>query len=166
MFVFDASTLILIAKIELLEVFLGSISMEVAVPRAVERECCGGKKTLDGLMIRKAMNEERIRVLSTESRLAGQLQQDFSLGRGEAEAIVLALQEKSRIIGVDDKNAINACKLLGVSFTTAVSILLRIREKGLIDGAQALNRLSALAKYGRYRKAIVEDARLRLEEMQ
>jgi predicted nucleic acid-binding protein len=166
MFVFDASTLILIAKIELLDLFLGSISMVVAVPRAVERECCGGKKTLDGLIIRKAMDEDRIHVLSAESRLAGQLQQDFSLGRGEAEAIVLAVREKARMIGMDDKNGINACKLLGVQFTTAVGILLRSREKGLIDSAEALHRLSALAKHGRYRKAIVEDARLRLEEMQ
>jgi hypothetical protein len=53
MLVFDASTLIVIAKIEILDSFLAGISMKVMVPRAVERECCGAKKTLDALMIQK-----------------------------------------------------------------------------------------------------------------
>ena len=60
MFIFDASTLILTAKIELLDLFLKEIGMEVAIPRAVEEEC-GGKKTLDALMIQKAVDESRIR---------------------------------------------------------------------------------------------------------
>jgi hypothetical protein len=28
--------------------------MEVAIPKAVEEECCAGKKTLDALMIQRA----------------------------------------------------------------------------------------------------------------
>jgi predicted nucleic acid-binding protein len=165
MFVFDSSTLILIAKIELLDIFLGDIAMEAAVPRAVERECCGGKKTLDGLKIRKAVDESRIGILPADSKLVSKLQRDFDLGLGEAEAIAVATREKARAMGMDDKNGINACRLLGIPFTTAVGILLRSRERGLIDGGEALNRLSALARYGRYRNSIVEDARLRLEEM-
>jgi predicted nucleic acid-binding protein len=42
------------------------------------------------------------------------------LGKGEAEAIALALKEKAELLGIDDKNGINACKLLGIRFTTAV----------------------------------------------
>jgi predicted nucleic acid-binding protein len=64
---------------------------------------------------------------------------------------------------VDDKNGINACKLLGISFTTALGILLRSREKGLIDRGDALSKLAALARYGRYKDTMVEDARLKLE---
>ena len=52
------------------------------------------------------------------------------MGQGEAEAIALAQKERARIVGIDDKNGINACKLLGIAFTTAVGILLRRREKG------------------------------------
>jgi predicted nucleic acid-binding protein len=91
------------------------------------------------------------------------LQADFSLGQGEAEAVALALKERARIIGIDDKNGINACKLLGLGFTTAVGILLRSREKGLLDRSAALVALAALAKYGRYKDSIIEDARLKLE---
>ena len=165
MLIFDSSTLILTAKIELLDVFLKNIGMEIAIPRAVEDECCGGKKTFDALMIRKALDESRIKVRSVRNRkLVAKLEEDFSMGRGESEAIGLALQEKAMLVGIDDKNGINACKLAGIPFTTAVGILVRSCQKGLIDRRDALVKLSSLAKYGWYRNAILEDAKQQLEE--
>jgi len=165
MFVFDSSTLILIAKIELLDLFLSEIGIEVAIPRAVEEECCGGKKTLDALMIQRAVDESRITVRNVRNgKLVLKLKLDFSMGRGESEAIALALQEKARLVGIDDKRGINACKLTGVPFTTAIAILLRSRQKGLIDKHDALARLSTLVRHGRYKSSILEDAKRRLEE--
>ena len=163
MIVFDSSTLILVAKVELLDLFLASMRLEVAIPEEVERECCGVKKTLDALIIQKALDESRIRVVAVSNRkLIAKLQADFNLGAGEAAAIALALKQQERLLGVDDKNAINACKLLGIGFTTALGILLRSREKALIDQGDALSKLAALARYGRYKDTIVEDARLKL----
>jgi hypothetical protein len=165
MFIFDSSTLILTAKIELLDVFLKDIGMEVAIPKAVEDECCDDKKTLDALMIRKVLDESRIKVRSVKNRkLVTKLEEDFSMGRGESEAIALALQEKALLVGIDDKRGINACKLVGIPFTTVIGILVRSRQKALIDHGDALLKLSALAKHGRYRNSILEDAKLRLEE--
>lgn len=165
MFVFDSSTLILTAKMELLDLFLNGIEMEVAIPQVVEEECCGGQKTLDALMIQKAVDESRIKVRSVRNRkLVRKLEEDFSMGRGESEAIALALQEKARLVGIDDKRGINACKLTGIPFTTAIAILLRSREKDLIDRNDALARLSSLARHGRYKSSILEDAKRRLEE--
>ncbi len=167
MLIFDSSTLILTAKIELLDAFLKDVGMEmeVAIPRAVADECCGGKKTLDALIIRKVLDEFRIRVRSVRNRkLVAKLEEDFSLGRGESEAIALALQEKALLLGIDDKNGINACKLAGIPFTTAAGILVRSHQKGLIDRSDARAKLSALARSGWYSNAILEDAELRLEE--
>ena len=148
MFVFDSSTLILIAKIELLDLFLTEIGMEAAIPKAVENECCGGKKTLDSLIIRKALDESRIKAkIVRNRRLVAKLEEDFSMGRGESEAIALAIEERALLVGIDDKNGMNACKLAGVPFTTAIGILVRSRQKGLIDRGDALIKLSALAKY-------------------
>jgi len=164
MVIFDSSTLILTTKIELLDVFLKDIGMEIAIPRAVEYECCGGKKTLDALMIRKTLDESRIKVRSVRNRkLVTKLEEDFSMGRGESEAVALALQEKALLVGIDDKNGINACKLLGIAFTTAIGILVRSREKGLLTGSEALSKLATLAKHGRYKESILEDARRKLE---
>jgi predicted nucleic acid-binding protein len=165
MFIFDSSTLILTAKIELLELFLGDIGIEVAIPRAVAEECCGGEKTLDALIIRRAIDESKISIRSVkDKKLMLKLKEDFNMGRGESEAIALAIQERARLIGIDDKRGINACKLTGIPFTTAMALLLRSRQKGLIDKGDALARLSSLARFGRYKTSIVEDAKRRLEE--
>jgi len=164
MIVFDASTLILIAKVELLDLFLASVSVPVAIPAEVEKECCGSKKALDAVIIQRALDESRIKTVVVKNRrLVAKLQADFSLGRGEAEAIAPALSEEAEVVGIDDKNEINACKLLGVAFTTAVGILIRSREKGLLEETDALEKLSSLAKHGRYKDSIIEDARGRLE---
>jgi predicted nucleic acid-binding protein len=164
MIVFDASTLILVAKMEALDCFLSGIEFEVGIPQEVKKECCAVKKTLDALMIQKALDEGRIRVLPVKNwRLVTKLQRDFGLGRGEAEAIVLALAERARFVGIDDKNGINACKLLGIAFTTAIGILIRMREKGLLTMSEAVAKLTALEKHGRYKQSIVEDARRTLE---
>jgi predicted nucleic acid-binding protein len=165
MFVFDSSTLILIAKIEALEIFLDEIAMDVAIPEAVERECCESKMTLDALVIRKVVDESRIKVVSVENKaLAAKLRGDFRLGIGEAEAITLATQERTLLLGIDDKSGINACKLLGISFTTAVGILVRNGDKRLISRSSALAKLAELAKHRRYKRSIIEAARMRLEE--
>jgi predicted nucleic acid-binding protein len=167
MFIFDPSTLILIAKAELLEPLLASIEVEVAIPQQVERECCGAKRTLDSLMIQKALDDSRIRVIAVKNRrLVARLQADFSLGRGEAEAIALAQTEKAQILGIDDKNGINACKLLGIGFTTALAILVRSHEKGLIERGAAVAKLATLATHGRYKNSIIEEARIKLEGAQ
>jgi predicted nucleic acid-binding protein len=164
MIVFDASTLILITKAELLDSFLTDIEFEAAIPMEVKKECCGVKKSLDALLIQKALDELRLKVIAVKNRkLVVKLQGDFGLGRSEAEAIVLTLAEKAQVLGIDDKNGINACKLLGIAFTTAIGILVRSREKGLLTGSEALAKLTTLAKHGRYKESILEDARRKLE---
>jgi predicted nucleic acid-binding protein len=164
MIVFDASTLILIAKAELLDFFLTGIELEAAIPVEVKKECCGIKKSLDALLIQNALDELRIKVIAVKNRKrVVKLQGDFGLGMGEAEAIVLALAEKADVLGIDDKNGINACKLLGIAFTSAIGILVRSREKGFLTGSEALAKLATLAKHGRYKESILEDARRKLE---
>lgn len=164
MIVFDSSTLILIAKMELLGSFLSSVQLTVAIPVEVERECCKAKKTLDALMIQKALDESRLQVRAVKNpKLVSKLQADFSLGRGEAEALALALGQKAQLLAIDDKNGINASKLLGIPFTTAMGILVRSHEKGLLNQTEALAKLAALARHGRYAASIVEDAKRWLE---
>jgi predicted nucleic acid-binding protein len=164
MIAFDASTLILIAKADLLDLFLTSVNVSVAIPGEVEKECCSAKKALDAIIIQKALDESRIQVFTLRNRrLVARLLTDFSLGKGEAEAITLALGEKAQIVGIDDKNGIDACKVLGIAFTTAVGILVRSREKELLEGSDAIAKLGLLAKHGRYKHSIIEDARLKLE---
>ena len=90
---------------------------------------------IDARLIQKAIEQSKIRVVTLKDRkLAGKLRRDFGLGMGEAEAIALTVSEKATLIGIDYKNGINACKLLGIPFTTAIGILVRMREKALSTG--------------------------------
>lgn len=115
-------------------------------------------------MIQKAVDESRIAVIRLkDGKLVAKLQADFGLGLGEAEAIALALKERSELLGIDDKSGINACKLSGIPFTTALSILLRGFERGWMDRQVALVKLELLAKHGRYSNSILSDARAKLE---
>src|SRR5258707_7616118 len=120
MLVFDASTLIILARAELLRDFLGSFDGKIAIPGEVAKECCGYKKTLEAALIQKAVNDGEIEVVAVRTRnMVAKLQSDFSLGKGEAEAIALAVNVEADLIGIDDKHGINACKLLNVPFVTA-----------------------------------------------
>ena len=164
MIIFDASTLILLVKAGLLEKFLENVTGQVAIPKEVERECCGAMKSLDALLIRKVIDEKRIRVSEIKNRkLRDRIENDFPVGKGEAEAIALAVSQTASLVAIDDKQGINACKLLGISFTTAVNILIRMVEKGLIEKDEALHKLEALERHGRYKADIVKDARGKLE---
>lgn len=164
MIVSNASTLILIAKAELLDKFVEHVGQEIGIPKEVERECCGAQKSLDALLIQKAIQEEKIRVSQVRNRkLCDQVRRDFNLGKGESEAIALAFSKKAHLVALDDKSGINACKLLRIPFTTAIDILIRMRERGLLAQEEALTKLDILAHYGRYTAGMVKDAREKLE---
>ena len=164
MIVLDASTLILLARTELLDRFVELIDHDVVIPKEVEREACRVKKPLDALVIQRALVEKRIKVVTVKDRkMYRKIREDFALGKGEAQAIVLALSEQSTLLGIDDKNGINACKLLRIPFTTAVAILARMHDKAIISKDEALANLSRLEKVGRYSTEIMAEARSRLE---
>lgn len=163
MLVFDSSTLIILAKADLLGIFLADFAGKVNIPNEVARECCEYKKTLDAARIQKAVEEKRIEVLAVRNRsLVSKLQLDFSLGRGEAEAIVLALSGKAGLIGIDDRHGINACRLLGTPFATALNILVRMKAKGLLETDEAIAKLEMLDRFGRYKSSMIEHARREL----
>ena len=160
--VFDSSTLILLAKKELLDVFLNNFDGIVAIPKVVREESCN-KKTFDALLIEKRIEEEKIKVYEVEKKdLVKKLIEDFNLEDGEAEAIILCIEKGSKILATDDKNAINACKVLKIKFTTAINILIRAYEKQLIEREKALIKLDNLRVVGRYKEKIIEDAKRRV----
>ena len=122
MIVFDSSTLILLAKVELLDYFIGDYKGMVLVPKEVEAECSHKKDTFDALLIQKRISEKKIDVSEVSNVvLCKKFMEDFSIDRGEAEAIALALDKRAKLIGVDDRNAIKACRILKIPFTSAAS---------------------------------------------
>ena len=164
MIVFDASPLILLAKAELLERFLGSFPEPVVIPQAVQAECCENKVLFDAQLIARLIAEKHIEVRKLRDRKAfEQIRRGFNLGIGEAQAIALAQASKARLIAIEDRNGVNACKILKLPFTGALGILLRMREKELIPEEDLLRKLEILRKYGRYSAEVLNDVRRRLE---
>jgi len=163
MIVLDASTIILLGKINLLETFGLTFSGRVLISEKV-RDGISIKETEENPLIVKLIEDEKIRVSKVKNgKLIKKLMDDFNIEIGEAETIVLALQEKASIVATGDRNAIRACKILKIDFTTAIAILIRTFEKNLIDKDEALIKLRKLDSVARYRREIVEDARGRIE---
>lgn len=164
MIIFDSSTLILLAKVGLLDYFIGNYKGRILIPEEVEAECCHRKDSFDSLLIQKRIEEKSINVFKVSNVvLCKKLMEDFSIDRGEAEALVLALDKRAKLIGVDDRNAIKACRILKVPFTSAASILVRLVEHGVISSDAARVSLELLIKYGRYSAVIINQLKNRLK---
>jgi predicted nucleic acid-binding protein len=164
MIVFDASTLILLTKAELLETFIYASGMDAVAPPAVAREACEEKGSFDALMIKRLIGQKKIAVEPLgERKLFERIRRELGLGLGEAQAIALAVAKKAQLVATDDRSAINACKLVRMPFTTAVGVLTRMHQQGFLDRQEALLKLGTLEREGRYKKSIVSEARSRLE---
>jgi predicted nucleic acid-binding protein len=157
--IFDSSTLILLAKSELLDIFLDDFSDTPLLPRAVERESTYDLSRPDGMLIRQRIREGRLAVEEVrQPEVDSRLTLDFRLGPGEAEALGLALEKEGTvIIATDDRNAIRACKVLRIGFVTSLGILVRTVEKGLLTRNDGLRALERLRSYGRFRREVIEE---------
>lgn len=158
MIVFDSSTLILLARVSILELFVSDFNHGVLMPERVRLEVCSGEGEEIPLVVQLIENK-KIEVLKAKDiTLIKKLIRDFNIDEGEAEALTLALQEKAILLATDDRNAIRACKMLKLEFVTAIAILIRTFEKGLIDGDEAIIKLQKLKSIGRYSDAIIKNA--------
>jgi predicted nucleic acid-binding protein len=153
--VFDASTLILLAKIELLREITGEV--KVIIPEKVKTECLS-KKGIDALLISTLIKEKKIKVKKAGNAEAiKKIQLDFRIEVGEAEALWLARRLKCPI-AVDDGPTIKACKVIDQRFTTAIHFLLNLVSQDRLELPMAIAKLEKLSHYGRYHREIIEDA--------
>ncbi len=158
--VFDASTLILLAKINLLREIADGV--KVIIPRKVRAECLL-KEGVDALLISTLIKEKKIDVKEAGSTEAiKKIQMDFRIEAGEAEALWLA-RRLDCPIAVDDGPTIKACKVINQSFTTAIHFLLNLVAENRSEPPIAMAKLEKLSKYGRYSKEIIENVRMRLK---
>jgi predicted nucleic acid-binding protein len=157
--VFDASTLILLAKIDLLEIVTERSTL--LITRTVKDEALAANST-DATSIRYLIDRSRIRVLPILNREKFEkIVIDFKLHAGEAEALCLAL-ELSAPMAVDNGPAIKACKILGIPFVTAIHFVINGAQTGSVSREIALEKLKKLSYIGRYRLQIIQDAEKRI----
>ncbi|MCR4321724.1 MAG: hypothetical protein NUV74_15475 [Candidatus Brocadiaceae bacterium] len=158
--VFDASTLILLAKIELLREITEEVN--IIIPEKVKSECLL-KEGIDATLISTLIRETKIIVKKAGNAEAiKKIQHDFRIETGEAEALWLA-RRLDCAIAVDDGPTIKACKVIGQRFTTTIHFLLNLASQDRLEKSMALAKLEKLSVYGRYSKKIIEDATKRLK---
>jgi len=159
--VFDSSTLILLAKTDLLREVLKEIS--IIIPEDVKRECFV-KKTSDAELISLLIQEGKINVQeAVDVKAIKKLQIDFRIAKAEAEAIWLS-KKYELPIAIDDGPGIKASKVLGQRFLTAIHFLLHLSSHDRLSPELAQEKLAKLAQMGRYNTRIIEDAMQRLNE--
>lgn len=162
MIVLDASTLILLAKSDLLPLL--AEKTQIKIPPEVQQEALARRELYDARMIEGMLRTGKIQISKSPwPERRKQIQVDFGLEAGEAAALLLA-KENNQPLGTDDGPAIRAAKIMGIPFFTAIHVLLELYEKGRMDEKVALVKLDVLQKVGRYSVQILADARKRIRE--
>ncbi|MBI4669850.1 MAG: hypothetical protein HY747_11855 [Elusimicrobia bacterium] len=160
MIVLDASTLILLAKTDLL--VLLAEKTKILITEEVRRESQVKPDLYDAQIIRRMVEEDRIKVIpGTKESQTKPLEKELRLDKGGASSLLLA-RDQGYILGTDDGPAIKAAKILGVEFFTAIHVLVELSRKGRLQEPVALAKLEQLELLGRYNPQILRDARERI----
>ena len=162
MIVFDSSTLILLAKAELLVRVVEEI--RIIITDIVEKECTRKQELPDAKLIKKLIEDGKIKVRNYDVEKEGKkLGKDFNMGVGEISSLLFA-KKKGCILATDDRQALKVCKILRIPFLTAIHFLLRLYEKGAISQELALVKIKTLEEFGRYNTEIIRDALQKIRE--
>ncbi len=156
----DASTLVLLQKIALLDKLIKDFSF--IIPQEVYNEAViKGKhiKSKDAYSIENKIKNNTIKVKNIKDKKKfNQIINEFGLGEGETEAIVLFFQEKADTLATDDHKAINVCKIYGVPFITALTFALTAFELKIVNKNEANGMIKDLGIYGRYKDQLIYKA--------
>lgn len=129
---------------------------EVLVPPGVQTELCVRVGLLPELRV-EAIPGVRI-VSPRDERLLGRLRE--SLGRGEAEALTLAVETKASAVLIDESAGRRAARALGLTALGALGVLVRAKRVGAVPAvAPLIGRLEAELGFrvsAEVRKSIIE----------
>jgi predicted nucleic acid-binding protein len=158
----DSSTLILLAKCNLLEIVCDLF--EVVVPKIVTVEVASKdliRSYPDAALISNLVAKGFIRVQSPRK---ARYSLPISLHPGEKAALSLALSEEGSLLATDDGKAIKAARFLKLPFIITPKIVIELFKLEQITFKKARDSLEKLGKIGRYSPEIIADALVALME--
>ena len=133
MIVADSSALVLLARIGQLET-LKALAGRVVVPAAVWEEVVVARADAPGA--REVAAQTWIEVCLVDAAVATPLLS--VLGRGEAEAIALALREPQATLLLDDGRARKLADRLGLARIGTLGLLAKAKRAGLVSAVKPL----------------------------
>lgn len=153
----DASTLILLQKIILLDKLVKNFEFIISQEIYDEAVIKGEKiKSKDSYLIENKINSGMIKIKKIKDRKGvNQIINEFNLEKGETEAIVLFLQENADILAIDDHKAINVCKIYKIPFITALTFVIGALDAKIIMKNEAIEMVRSLGIYGRYKDELI-----------
>jgi predicted nucleic acid-binding protein len=156
----DASTLVLLEKIDLLKRVI--VKDKILIPEKVYEEVVKKgieKNAPDAYNIKVYIERKKIEIRNIKNKeKVEKLLKEFNLGQGETEAVVLYLEQKADLLASDDHKAINLCKIYKIPFATAIAITLKYVKEKEIAYEEGRNMIMKLGKYGRYKTEIIAEA--------
>lgn len=129
-FAVNASPLILLAKIEAIDL-LERLADELAIPAAVRDEV-GDHPAQVREVLRRSRRSVRLDGV-VPAEIAG-----WDLGAGESQVLTFAVAHSGYEAVVDDLDARNCARSLGVPLTGTLGVILRAKQAGLVEPARPL----------------------------
>ena len=165
----DSSSLIIGTKAGLLNAMCEEFQIEIP-EKVFEETVLAGKELqkIDALKIEEAIEENKIAVKKTEPLKEGKTARwlsQLSLDEGETEAIKLYIQTNAKLLLIDDRQAINAAKLLEINWTTIPNIIVEFAVRKKISRETALEALKIAQREGRYKLGFILKAFNKIEEL-
>ena len=155
MIVSNASTLILLAKVDSLSILLDS-TKKILIPEIVYEEIANKKDSFEFLTIKKEIEKNRIVLIDVSKKSYSSILAQFKLDEGEAAAYALFKKIKGKAILTDDGELIKLCKIENVPFTNAMAVVVKLFKKNKLAKDDAAEKLEKLHGYGRYSKDIYD----------
>jgi len=155
MFASNTSTLVLLAKIRCLEEFI-KISPIIEVPSQVKEEALFHKESDYAMLIKKLIDEKKVRVLSINNKEIAEIIEQFHLDLGEAATYAMFDKKRHKAILTDDGELIKLCRLEKIPFICAIAIIIRLYEKQKLSKDDAFEKLKKLNEIGRYSKDLYD----------
>lgn len=154
----DATALILLAKVSILETFVNRNDVEI--PKIVYEEVTRGREKgrVDSMIVENLIQENRLKINSPKGTIKNKIKKLFNLKKGELEVVSLAY-EKGDIILTDDKKCLNTAKAAGIGFITSLDVVVTLYRKDAISKEKAVESIDGLEEYGWYAKSLIKDYR-------
>jgi len=151
----DATSLILLAKISILETFANR--NDIVTSELVYKEVIKGKEKgrMDSMLTEKLVQENKLKVKTPNNDTKTSIEKLLNLKFGELEVVSLAHKTKSTILS-DDKKCINAAKALSIDFMTSLDVIIALHRKNAITKEKAIESIDELESYGWYSKELIK----------
>jgi len=156
MIISNATPLIAFAKINQLSL-LRQIVGELTIPDAVAKEISDYTRNKTGFIDLEQETWINRQTITAKEQLALLLP---SLDRGEAEVITLALEEKAKLVLIDELTGRKVAESLDLNVSGSVGILIKAKQLGEIEEVKPF--LDAMLKQGIYFSQRFIDAVLQL----